>query len=221
MKITLFLGTAATLVLNTFVPANAVDRSRDLDVDAQPSSSLINILDIPVILPIVEEEQSIITRERLPLLLAGFPKRKPTRLSGVRLSVGGTWDTTEGVLRLNQGNFDTSDSSLAAAAYLRSSTTGPEVLGEYNKRGGGIRGQFINSTEVQGFWTQDYSDVKCNQEFYPSTFDYLWPRDKKSTLYWGTFRFSFNRDGSFTGVYGYCREEPQRSWSGRQSPQPN
>jgi hypothetical protein len=215
MKITLFLGTAATIVLmNTFVPAHSIDRSST--IDTQPSSPLLNILDIPVILPIVEEEQSIISREHLPLLLAGFPKRKPTRLS-----VGGTWDTTEGVLRLNQGNFDTSNSSLAAAAYLRSSATGPEVLGEYNKRGGGIRGQFINNTEVKGYWTQDYSDVNCREELYPSTFNYLWPVDKKRTLYWGTFRFSFKRDGSFTGVYGYCREEPQRSWSGRKAPEPN
>jgi hypothetical protein len=209
MKITLFLGTAATIVLmNTFVPAHSIDRSRDLDVDTQPSSSLINILDIPVMLPIVEEEQNIIFREHLPLLLAGVVKRRPTRVS-----IKGVWNTTEGQLIFNQGNMEM-DASGGASAYLRPSATGLQILGEYNKRGGGIRGEFVNNTDVKGYWTQDYSNVKCSKELHSSSLTHLWPLSKKPTWYWGTFQFSFKRDGSFTGVYGYCDEEPQRSWSG-------
>jgi hypothetical protein len=211
MKITLFLGTAATMVLlNTFVSAHSIDRSSTINIDTQPNSSLLNMLGVPVTLPMVQEELQI-PPEHFPLLLSGILKRRPMG----RLSVSGVWETTEGQLILSQGNVK-SDSSAEGGVYLEKSATGSQILGVYNKRGGSIRGEFVTKTDVEGFWAQDYSDVACGREFYKPSLTTLWV-PSKPTKYWGRLKFSFKSDGSFTGVYGYCEEDPKRSWTGKKN----
>ncbi len=215
MKITLFLGTTTTIVLmNAFVPANSIASSRVLDVITQPNSPLINILDLPVTSPIVQEELQI-PPERLPLVRSVSPRRREF----ARLSVSGIWDTTEGKLTLVQGNMKT-DNSAEGGASLEKAPRGFQILGIYSKRDGSIRAQFVTNTEVEGFWAQNYSDVKCNREFYKPSLTALWVLSKPPTQYWGSLKFSFKSDGSFTGVYGYCDEEPQRSWTGTKYKEP-
>ncbi len=231
MKITLLLGTAAIMVLvSTVASANSMGRSidRDRSVDNQQNPPLISILGAPVPLPMGQRQwkgapvplpmgqrQWNIPKAPVTLLLADSKpwKQRPRQVR--RLSVGGVWDTTEGELTLNQGNL-VSDSS-TDGQHLEQSAAGGNILGIYDKRGGSIRGQFVSGsdTEVEGYWMQDYSDVKCGRGLPKPSLTSYWVLSKPDTNYWGYLRLSFKRDGSFTGVYGYCGEEPQRTWTGQ------
>jgi hypothetical protein len=192
MKITLLLGTATIMVLlNTFGPANSISRASDRDRSVDNQN----------------------TPEAHLALRPADLKKKQRQVR--RLSVGGVWDTTEGELTINQGNI-VSDTS-TDGQHLEQSAGGVQILGIYDKRGGSIRGNFAegSNTEVEGYWMQDSSDVQCSRDLYKPSLTSAWILSAPPTKYWGSLRFSFKGDGSFTGVYGYCDEEPQRSWTGQ------
>jgi hypothetical protein len=191
MKITLLLGTAAIMVLlNTFSPTNSISRASDRDRSVDNQS----------------------TPEAHFALRPANKKKRQLR----RLTVSGVWDTTEGELTINQGNI-VSDNTSTDGQHLEQSAGGVDVLGIYDKRGGSIRGNFVegSNTEVEGYWMQDSSDIQCSNDLYKPSLTSAWVLSAPPTKYWGRLRFSFKRDGSFSGVYGYCDEEPQRSWTGQ------
>jgi len=69
---------------------------------------------------------------------------------------------------------------------------------------GRIWGRYKESTrEFVGLWYQSKSDKKCGS-----------PRKEK--WYWGTLYYKLNQnETSFTGKWGYCRDEPSYKWTGK------
>ncbi len=74
---------------------------------------------------------------------------------------------------------------------------------------GRVWGKYNESTRTfRGLWYQSKSDKRCGS---PRTA----PNGNK-TWYWGKLRYNLNADEtSFTGAWGYCRNNPSESWTGR------
>ena len=75
--------------------------------------------------------------------------------------------------------------------------------GTYGKKGGRLYGVYDEGDRTfRGFWDKPKAKKKCS-------------RKKSGLSYWGKieFRLSSNED-SFTGVWGYCDNQPSRDWSG-------
>jgi hypothetical protein len=78
---------------------------------------------------------------------------------------------------------------------------GSSIRGRYDEdEAGQIEGTLAGSV-VTGFWGESMSDEECRTE-------------RLGTRYWGRIRWIFD-DGTFTGVYGYCDDEPVWPWNGR------
>ena len=77
-----------------------------------------------------------------------------------------------------------------------------DVRGRYDFNGGRLRGQ-VEDRDLSGVWVQDTSDRRCDEE-------------RMGSPYWGRVEFHMSRDRDrFWGRWGYCNENPSRSWNGR------
>ncbi len=77
--------------------------------------------------------------------------------------------------------------------------TGNQLAGRYVMDNGEITGNFTGKT-FDGFWIEDMAGVKCG-----------YPRNGR--FYWGKLRFDV-QGNHFTGKWGYCDENPSKSWDG-------
>ncbi|NJL99173.1 MAG: hypothetical protein HC924_10360 [Synechococcaceae cyanobacterium SM2_3_2] len=84
----------------------------------------------------------------------------------------------------------------------------------------GIMPLTLNGSTVTGYYSNDTQRI--DGTLVGNTLDGYWSKNNSArscdTLYngrdhWGRIRFVFNGN-SFTGVWGYCGEEPTRSWTG-------
>ena len=73
------------------------------------------------------------------------------------------------------------------------------VTGTYTTDNGEIMGQIQGNT-LTGYWIENHSDRRCSAP-------------KNGRYYWGQIRFVFTGD-KFEGVWGYCEDQPGRSWKG-------
>ena len=83
------------------------------------------------------------------------------------------------------------------------SDDGVTFKGTYGKKGGRVYGVYDDGDRTfRGFWDKPKAKKKCS-------------RKKRGSIYWGKieFQLSSNED-SFTGVWGYCDDQPSRDWSG-------
>ena len=76
---------------------------------------------------------------------------------------------------------------------------GSTVTGYYSNETQRIDGTLVGNT-LEGYWSKDSSAQRCDTAY-------------NGRDYWGRIRFVFDGN-SFTGVWGYCGEEPTRSWTG-------
>ncbi len=83
------------------------------------------------------------------------------------------------------------------------SDEGVTFKGTYGKKGGRVYGVYDDGDRTfRGFWDKPKAKKKCS-------------RKKRGLIYWGKieFQLSSNED-SFTGVWGYCDNQPSRDLSG-------
>lgn len=85
---------------------------------------------------------------------------------------------------------------------LSMTQNGSSVSGSYTTQSGKLTGTLKGKT-LEGVWTQASSGRRCAQE-------------KNGSAYWGRIRFVFE-DERFTGVWGYCDDEPKSNWSGQRN----
>jgi hypothetical protein len=100
----------------------------------------------------------------------------------------------------------TSPSSISIAGVWKSSEgtitfkqLDSNVSATYTQDNGAVEGSISNNI-LTGYWIEDGSNRRCNA-----------PRNGR--YYWGRIRFVFD-GSSFRGAWGYCDDEPSRSWTG-------
>lgn len=71
----------------------------------------------------------------------------------------------------------------------------PEFKARFNFKDGRIIGT-VNDNTMTGVWVQSSSKSKCSEK-------------KDGSYYWGEIKLVFSGN-SYTGVWGYCEEEPNR-----------
>ena len=91
------------------------------------------------------------------------------------------------------GTWDTSEGIMPLTL------NGSTVTGYYSNETQRIDGTLVGNT-LEGYWSKDSSAQRCDTAY-------------NGRSYWGRIRFVFNGN-SFVGVWGYCGEEPTRSWTG-------
>jgi hypothetical protein len=77
--------------------------------------------------------------------------------------------------------------------------SGSNVSATYTQDNGVLEGS-ISGNVLTGYWIEDGSNRRCNT-----------PRSGR--YYWGRIRFVFD-GSSFRGLWGYCNDEPARTWTG-------
>jgi hypothetical protein len=96
------------------------------------------------------------------------------------------------------GNWATSDDTFNTMHF---SQDGDHVTGPYDFRDGRADGTVKGST-FEGVWAQSGSSQECGSSKLGSTF-------------WGRLELHRESDGAFSGVWGYCDDEPNKPFTGK------
>ncbi|MDD5287227.1 MAG: hypothetical protein PHD54_15360 [Desulfuromonadaceae bacterium] len=97
-------------------------------------------------------------------------------------------DSIEGVWSSSEGDISLSQN-------------GSRVRGNYNPQDNGEITGTIKGSTLSSYWIENHSSQRCSSP-------------KNGRYYWGTLKLTFNGD-RFSGQWGYCDEQPSRSWTGQ------
>ncbi|WP_236144002.1 hypothetical protein [Nostoc sp. CMAA1605] len=110
----------------------------------------------------------------------------PTVQAKSQTSIKQTKDSIAGVWNSSEGTITVQQS-------------GSRVSATYTQDNGVIEGS-ISGNVLTGYWSEDSSNRRCNTS-------------RNGRYYWGRIRFVFD-NSKFSGLWGYCDDEPSRTWTG-------
>jgi len=117
------------------------------------------------------------------------------QIEGTRIGLDGEEQDEGG----STSSFDLAGTWTTSEGVLSVEVDGSNVRGSYDVDEGRIEGT-LDGNVLSGYWGEAGSARKCDTE-------------RLGTYYWGRIEWTFG-DGTFTGKWSYCEDEPSGSWTG-------